>query len=33
MLGHASISTTAQYVKQDETTKIKAAKLIFPDGI
>ena len=33
LLGHASITTTAKYVKQDESSKIKAAKLIFPEGI
>ena len=33
MLGHASIATTGIYLKQDESAKVKAARLIFPKGI
>ncbi|WP_070401289.1 phage integrase family protein [Hydrogenophaga sp. PML113] len=33
LLGHASITTTAVYAKQDDTAKVKAARLVFPDGI
>jgi len=30
LLGHASITTTALYIKQDDTEKVKAARLVFP---
>lgn len=30
LLGHASISTTAEYVKQDESAKVKAARKVNP---
>ncbi len=33
LLGHASISTTAQYTKQDISAKVKAARKINPLGI
>jgi len=33
MLGHASIATTGVYVKQDQSAKVKAARLIFPTGV
>lgn len=32
LLGHQSISTTAQYVKQDESGKVKAARKVNPLG-
>lgn len=33
LLGHASITTTAVYAKQDDTSKVKAARLVFPEGV
>ena len=33
LLGHASITTTAVYTKQDDTAKVKAARLVFPEGV
>lgn len=33
LLGHASIATTALYIKQDDADKVKAARLVFPDPI
>lgn len=32
LLGHASISTTAEYVKQDESAKVRAARKVNPLG-
>jgi site-specific recombinase XerD len=33
LLGHASIATTAEYMKQDETAKVKAARKVNPLGL
>lgn len=33
LLGHASIATTAEYLKQDESAKVKAAKKVNPLGL
>lgn len=33
LLGHASITTTAVYAKQDDTAKVKASRLVFPEGV
>ena len=33
LLGHANITTTGLYIKQDDTEKIKAARLVFPGGL
>jgi integrase len=32
LLGHASINTTAEYLKEDQSKKVKAARKVRPLG-